>query len=69
MFPYDQKLNNDWMSMTCRSPPKKTISIMSKKRIKNNVSDIFFSTLVAVKTAILSTTIPPLVYFLRSNLL
>ena len=69
MFPYDQKLNNDWSSMTLQSPKKYTTPIMSKKRTKNNISDIFFSMFVALAVAVLSTTIPPFIYFFRLNLL
>ena len=69
MFPFDQKLNNDWSSMTLQTSKKYTTSILSKKRIKNNISDIFFSMLVALTVAVLSSTIPPFIYFFRLNLL
>ena len=69
MFPYDQKVNSDWIKITQRLTKKYTISIVSKKRTKNNIPAIFFSFLVALTLAVLSTTIPPFIYFFKLNLL
>ena len=58
MFPYNEEENN-WISKT------------KSKKIKaiNNNFSISLSILVAIIVAILSTTIPSLIYFLRLNLI
>jgi len=58
MFPYNDE-ENAWISKTQAT----------KVKALNNKSSIFLSVLMALTVALLSTTIPPLIYFFRLNLL
>ena len=58
MFPYNDE-ENAWISKTQAT----------KVKALNNKSSIFLSVLMALTIALLSTTIPLLIYFFRLNLL
>ena len=58
MFPYNDE-ENAWISKTQAT----------KVKALNNKSSIFLSVLMALTVALLLTTIPPLIYFFRLNLL
>ena len=68
MFPYNDE-ENAWISNTQQFPKKYAVKIISQGKVLNDNSDLLSSLLFGLTMAFLSTAIPPLIYFLRLDLL
>ena len=67
MFPYNE-VENDWISKIKRQPSTYKIKTISKVRDISDYQSIVKTLFFVFMTALLTASLPPLIYFLRTGI-